>query len=98
MDPTSPPYDHQCSYSELIQKTHNLKEALTFSGGCIKMAYRMATMRDTQEIKQHVNQLIQEQTKQLENLVHVISVLNVTRYTTQLNRQKLNDIIDAVQR
>ena len=38
------------------------------------------TMRDTLEIKQHVNQLIQAQTKQQETLVHAISILNVTRY------------------
>ena len=37
-------------------------------------------MRDTQEIKQHVNQLIQAQVKQQGTLVHVISILNVTRY------------------
>ena len=55
-------------------------------------------MRDTQEIKQHINQLIQEQTKQQESLVHVIYILNVTRYATQVNRQKLNEMIDALQR
>ena len=55
-------------------------------------------MRDTWEIKQHMNQLIQEQTKQQETLVHVISILNVTRYAVQVNRQKLNEIIDGLQR
>ena len=57
-----------------------------------------ATMRDTWEIKQHVNQLIQAQTKQQEAQVHVISILNVTRYAAQVNRQKLNELIDALQR
>ena len=51
-----------------------------------------------QEIKQCVNQLIQEQTKQQDTLVHVISILNVTRYAAQVNRQKLNEIMDAFQR
>ena len=55
-------------------------------------------MRDIQEIKQHVNQLIQEQTKQQETLVHVIFILNITRYAVQVNRQKLNEISDALQR
>ena len=54
-------------------------------------------MRDTQKIKQCVIQLIQEQTKQHETLVHVISILNVTRYAAQVNRQKLNEIIDGLQ-
>ena len=35
-----------------------------------------------------VNQLIQEQTKQQETLVHVISILNITRYAIQVYRQK----------
>ena len=45
-----------------------------------------------------VNQLIQAQTKQQEPLAHVISNLTVTRYAAQVNRQKLNEIIDALQR
>ena len=57
-----------------------------------------ATMRDTLEIKQCVNQLIQDQTKQQETLIHAISILHVTRYAVQINRQKLNEIIDALQR
>ena len=57
-----------------------------------------ATMRDRQEIKQHVNQFMQAQSKQHETLVHVISILNVTRYAAQGKRQKLNEIIDALQR
>ena len=54
-------------------------------------------MRDALEIKQHGNQLIQEQTKQQETLVHVLSILNITRYAAQVNRQKLNELIDALQ-
>ena len=56
-----------------------------------------AITRDAQEIKQHVNQLMQAQTKQQETLVHVISILNITRYAAQVNRWKLNEIIDALQ-
>ena len=55
-------------------------------------------MRETQEIKQHINQLIQEKTKQQKTLVYVISILNITRYTAKVNRQKLNEVIDAIQR
>ena len=44
------------------------------------------------------NQLIQEQTKQKETLVHVISILNVTRYAIQVNRQKLIKMMDVLQR
>ena len=45
-----------------------------------------------------LNQLIQEETKQQETLVHVIYILHITRYAAQVNRQKLNEIIDALQR
>ena len=38
------------------------------------------------------------QSKQQETLVNVISILNVTRYADQVNRQKLNEIMDALQR
>ena len=55
-------------------------------------------MKDTCEIKQCVNQLIQEQIKQQETLGHVISLLNISRYAVQVNRQKLNEMIDALQR
>ena len=54
-------------------------------------------MRNRWEIKQNVNQQIQVQSKQQETLVHVISILNVTRYAAQVNRQKLNEIMDVVQ-
>ena len=74
------------------------RRLLPFLRDASKLLTGMATMRDTQEIKQHVNQLIQAQTKQQETVVHVISILNVTRYTAQVNKHKLNEIIDALQR
>ena len=61
------------------------------------MAKDTATTKDTWEIK-HVNQLIQEQTKQQETLVHVISILNITRYAALVDIHKLNEMIDAPQR
>ena len=41
---------------------------------------------------------MQEQTRQQETLVHVISILNIMKYTTQVNRQKLNEVLDALQK
>ena len=67
-------------------------------GDALKWLTGTATTRDTWEIKQHVNQLIQAQSKQQETLVHFISVLNVTRYAAQVNKQKLNEIMDVLQR
>ena len=77
--------------SVISRSTGGLRDELKWLTGT-------ATTIDTQEIKQCVNQLIQEQTKQQETLVHAISTLNVTRYAAQVNRQKLNEIIDPLQR
>ena len=45
-----------------------------------------------------VNQLIAMQHQQQETLVHIIFILNVTRYATQVNRQHINLVMDAVER
>ena len=57
-----------------------------------------ATARDVSSIKKRVNQLIATQHKQQETLVHMISVLKVTRYATQMNRQHIKAVMDAVDR
>ena len=46
-------------------------------------------MRDAWEIKQCAKQLLQAQTKQQETLVHVISILNITRFVVQVNRKSI---------
>ena len=38
------------------------------------------------------------QHNQQETLVHVISILNVSRYTTQVNRQHINIVKNAVEK
>ena len=47
-------------------------------------------MIDTWEIKQHVNQSIQAETKQQDILVQVISIITVTGNAAQVNSQKLD--------
>ena len=34
--------------------------------------------------------------KQQETLVHIISILKVTRYVIQVNRQKLDEVMDTL--
>ena len=43
-----------------------------------------------------MNQLIETQSTQQETLVHVISILNVTRYAAQVNRHNINVLMDKV--
>ena len=76
----------------LPENLQSKRSLLPFLGDALKWPTGTATMRDTLEIKQHVNELMQEQAKQKETLVHVIPILNVRRYAAHLNRQKLNEI------
>ena len=55
-----------------------------------------ATTKDIHSIKTRINQLIATQASQQETLVHIISILNVTRYATQVNRHGINALMDAV--
>ena len=57
-----------------------------------------ATTKDVNSIKKRVNQLITAHAMQQDTLVHMVSVLNVTRYATQINRQQINIVIYAVDR
>ena len=54
--------------------------------------------KDVKDIKKRVKQLIQTQTQQQETLVHIISMLNVTRFAMKVNRQHLNAIMEAFER
>ena len=54
--------------------------------------------KDIKSIKKRVNQLVTAQNMQQQTLVHIIFVLNVTRYVTQVNRQHINIVIDALDR
>ena len=55
-----------------------------------------ATTKDIHSIKTRINQLIATQTSQCNTLVHIVSILNITRYATQVNRHSINSLIDAV--
>ena len=52
-----------------------------------------ATTKDVSSIKKRVNQLIEAQSTQQEAIVYIVSILNVTRYTAQVNRQHINIIM-----
>ena len=62
------------------------RSLLPFLGDALSWLTGTATAKDVNSIKNRVNQLNATQHTQQEALVHIISVLNVTRYTTQVNR------------
>ena len=78
-------------------KRHTKRSLLPFLGDSLSWFTGTATTKDVRSIKNGVNQLIAMQHHQ-ETLAHSISILNVTRYATQMNRQHINLVMDAVER
>ena len=58
---------------------------MPFLGTTLSWLTGTATTKDIYSIKTRINQLIATQSLQCNTLVHIISILNVTRYTTQVN-------------
>ena len=72
------------------------RSLLPFLGNALSWCTGTSTTRDVNTIKKRVNQLITPQNVQQDTLLHVISILNVTTYTVQVNGQHINIIMDTV--
>ena len=72
------------------------RSLLPFLGDALSWLLGTATTKDFNNIKKRVNQLIKVQSTQQETLVHIISILNVTRYAVQVNRHSINVLMDKV--
>ena len=81
------PQTHICSRRSL----------LPFLGDALSWLTGTATTKDIHSIKTQINQLIATQISQPNTLVHIVSILNITRCTTQVNRHSINTLMDAVQ-
>ena len=77
---TNPSFDGQ-SQSHICHR----RSLLPFLGDAPRWLTGTATTKDINSIKTQINQLIMTQSSQQETLVHVISILNVTRYPAQVN-------------
>ena len=73
------------------------RSLLPFLGDTLSWLAGTATTKDIHSIKTWINQLIATQTSQHNTLVHIMSILNITRYATQINRHSINTLIDVVQ-
>ena len=62
------------------------RSLLPFLGDALSWLTGTATTKDVKGIKTRNNQLIATQHEQKETVLHIISILNITRYTTQVNR------------
>ena len=76
--------------------THCRRSLLPFFGNVLRWLTGTATTKDVNSIKKHVNQLIETQSAQQDTLVHIMSILNVTRYAAQVNRHSINILMDKV--
>ena len=75
-----------------------VRSLLPLLGDALSWLMGTATTKDVKGIKTRINQLITMQHNYEETLVHVISILNITRYTTQVNRQHINMLMDAAEK
>ena len=82
--------------NQLQTRTHCKRSLLPFLGDALSWLTGTTTTRDIHSIKTRINQLIATQTSQCSTLVHIVSILNVTRYATQVNRHSINSLIDVV--
>ena len=73
------------------------RSLLLFLGDALRWLTGTATTKDINSIKTQTNQLIMTQSSQQEALVHVTSILNVTRYAAQVNRHSINILMDVAE-
>ena len=69
-----------------VSNKHIKRSLLPFLGDTLSWLMETATTKDVNSIKTRINQLITTQHNQQETLVHIISILNITRHATQVNR------------
>ena len=84
-------------YSNQLQTRAQCKRSLLpFLGDAFSWLTGTASTKDIHSIKTRINQLNATQTSQCNTLVHIVSILNVTRYATKVNRHSINNLIDAI--
>ena len=72
------------------------RSLLLFLGNALRWLTGTATTKDVNSIKEHVHQLMETQSTQQETLVHIVSILNVTRYAVQVKRHSINVLMDKM--
>ena len=88
---TDPSFDGNSNYSKCVRRS-----LLPFLGNALSWLTGTATTKDINSIKKGVNELIAAESTQQEAIVHIVSILNITRYAAQVNRQHINIIMDTV--
>ena len=89
--PIDPSFDGNSNYNKCVKRS-----LLPILGDALSWLTGTATSKDVNDIKKRVSQLTATQSTQQEAIVHIVSILNVTRYAVQVNRQHINIIMDKV--
>ena len=84
-------FDGNSNYNKCVRRS-----LLPFLGNALSWHIGTATSKDVNSIKKRVNQLIATQSTQGEDIIHIVSILNITRYAAQVNRQHINIEMDKV--
>ena len=87
---------HLLNSNQLQTHAQYWRSLLPFLGDALSWFTGTATTKDIHSIKTRINQLIAMYTSQCNTLVYIVSILNITRYATQVNRHSMNNLIDAV--
>ena len=82
--------------NQLQTRVQCRRSLLPFLGDTLSWLTETATTKDIHSIKTRINQLTATQSSQCNTLVYIVSILNVTRYATQVNRHSINNLIDPV--
>ena len=69
------------------------RSLLPFLSSALKWLTGTATTKDIKHIKKRISSLIKTPENQWKTMVHIVSILNLTRYETQVNRQRINIIL-----
>ena len=79
--------------NQLQPITRCKRSLLPFLGTALSWLMGTATTKDICSIRARINQLIATQSSQCDTLVHIVSILNVTHYATQVNRHSINKLM-----
>ena len=88
---TNPSFDGKSQWTTPCKRS-----LLPFLRDTLRWLTGTATMKDVNSIKPRVNQLIMTQPSQQNTLVHIVSIINVTRYSGQVNRHNINILMNKV--
>ena len=88
---TDPSLDGNSNYNKCVRRG-----LLPFLGHALGWLTGTATTKDINSIKLRVNQLTEAQSTQQEAIVHTVSILNITRYASQVYRQHINNVMEKV--